>query len=67
MTFRRIAVYGWITGILSGHGGQGVARMRVRKAAYVLAASLYQYLVRWISVGRSVLDANNYFCGHEQP
>ena len=40
MTFRRIAVYGWITGILSGDSGQGVSRMRVQKAAYLLENGL---------------------------
>lgn len=40
VTFRRIAVYGWITGILSGDGSQGVSRMRVQKAAYLLENSL---------------------------
>ena len=40
VTFRRIAVYGWITGILSGDGGQGVSRMRVQKVAYLLENAL---------------------------
>ena len=39
-TFRRIAVYGWITGILSGAAGRGVSRMRVQKAAYLLENGL---------------------------
>ena len=39
-TFRRIAVYGWITGILSGDAGRGVSRMRVQKAAYLLENGL---------------------------
>ena len=40
VTFRRIAVYGWITGILSGDGGQGVSRMRAQKVAYLLENGL---------------------------
>ena len=40
LTFRRIAVYGWITGILSGDGDQGVSRMRVQKVAYLLENGL---------------------------
>ena len=40
VTFRRIAVYGWITGILSGDGGKGVSRMRVQKVAYLLENGL---------------------------
>lgn len=40
VTFRRIAVYGWITGILSGDGNQGVSRMRVQKVAYLLENGL---------------------------
>ena len=39
-TFRRIAVYAWITGILSGDAGRGVSRMRVQKAAYLLENGL---------------------------
>ena len=40
VTFRRIAVYGWITGILSGDGDQGVSRLRVQKVAYLLENGL---------------------------
>ena len=36
VTFRRMAVYGWVTGLLTNDQSLGVSRMRVQKVAYLL-------------------------------
>ena len=40
ITFRRMAVYAWITGILTEEAGYGVSRLRVQKVAYLLEHGL---------------------------
>ncbi len=40
VTFRRMAVYGWITGLLTNDQSPGISRMRVQKVAYLLEHGL---------------------------
>lgn len=40
VTFRRMAVYGWIAGLLAGDHGHGVSRMQVQKVVYLLEHGL---------------------------
>ncbi len=40
ITFRRIAVYAWIAGMLAEEAGTGVSRLRVQKVAYLLEHGL---------------------------
>ena len=40
VTFRRMAVYGWVTGLLTNDQSLGVSRMRVQKVAYLLEHGL---------------------------
>ena len=40
IAFRRMAVYAWITGMLTEEAGHGVSRLRVQKVAYLLEHGL---------------------------
>lgn len=40
VTFRRMAVYGWIAGLLTDDHSPGVSRMRIQKVAYLLEHGL---------------------------
>ena len=40
VTFRRMAVYGWIAGLLTNNQSPGISRMRVQKVAYLLEHGL---------------------------